>query len=774
MLLAFAILTLAMSAATITISIVDAVGIRSLPYESPSRLVGISTPGFRLGTTAGVSTADYFTLADQTQAFTSVAASRPTAPVYLSGHSGEAHPTRLVTPNLFDTLGVSPAAGRLFSADDGRSNGPVPAILSHETWVRGFGADRTIIGRSIEASPRAIEIVGVLPQGVWHPMELPAAAVYLPYVGTAADRANNRGRPMSVVARLRPQVRLEAARADAARVSTTALVIQPLKDQVVGPAKRWLYLALSAVVLVLVIACVNVATLMLARAATRAHEFAIRASLGESRRALGFSLMLEGSVIAVAAGVAAMLIAIFGINAATTLIPPGLVTRASEIAINGRVAIGSIAMVLASAALIGSAPAWTAGRSDLFNVMQAGSGAIVGGRRVHRTLATFLIGELTVVCVLLVATSLVVRSFVLITTADLGFERRNVVSIDYHRDATGTDAERQLASASRREQILERAMATPGVMAAAISINAPVPLASASVKYSIVIPGYGETLGDDLLETRIVTPEYFTLMGMQLISGRLLGSQDTAGSPAVMLINEVAARRFFAGRNPIGQIVQFRGPTTIVGVLRSVRFDGPEGNLRPEMYVPAAQDRSRMPMEIGTIVLRTSGPPQQVAAAVREAIRPVLGVEPDQTHVVDDLFRRLTSGRRFNASVMSVLGVISVVLGMAGVFSTMQFLVGRQVRDIGLRLALGATPGRIMRAILATAVTRVTLGTVVGLFFAWATANLFQSFVFGMTTTDPAVYGGVALLASVAGLSAALLPALRAASIDPIVALRRE
>jgi predicted permease len=775
LLLTFAILTLATTAATVTFSIVDGVALRPLPYAAPGRLVAIATPGISAGTFGGLSPADYFKLGESAQAFAVVAASRSAPPLYRDGATGpEAIATRLVTTNLFEVLGVTAAAGRVFGRADARSTGPAPAILSYEAWARQFGSDASVIGRIVGFGPQQVQIVGVLPRGVWYPMELAPPAIYLPYLATEADRANTRIRPMSVVARLRSDISLTEARADVVRVVTTGVIVMRLQDRVVGPAKRWLYLVLTAVALVVLIASVNVATLLLARAAARAQEFAIRASLGESRRTLGLNLFLEGLAIATAAGIAAIVLAAWGLEAIKTAIPPGLMTRVSEIAINGRVVLASIAMI-AGSATFGGAPALLASRSDLMSLIKSAGGPIVGGHRIDRTLARFLVAEVTVVCVLLVATTLVVQSFIRITTADMGFDRQNVATVDFWRAAAGTDdAERQVVSATLRAQLLERARAVRGVTAAAISINAPVPLAGASIRYSIVIPGFGQTQEQDLLETRIVTPDYFTVMGMQLVSGRLINELDRSGSPPVMLINEMAARRFFPDRDPVGQVVTFRGPTTIVGVLRSVRFDGPEGEVRPEMYIPADQERLRMPMDMGAVVVRTNGPTQQIAAAVREAIRPVLGVEPEQPRLVDEFFRRITAGRRFNALVMAGFGAIAVILGMAGVYATMQFLISRRFRDIGLRMALGATRGRIMRSVLTTALMQVALGMTIGLITAWAVSNAFRSFVFGITPTEPGVYAEVAAVIVFIGMTAAALPAFRASRLDPLETLRRE
>jgi putative ABC transport system permease protein len=774
--LAFVILTLAMTASTVTFSIVDAVAFRPLPYTSPDELVGITTPGSRAGALIPITARDFFALQAGAQAFAAVAASRPAPPLKLGeGDTAETLITRSASVNLFDVLGVTPSAGRLFRQGDDRIGGARVAVLSHELWARRFGSNRSILGTTVAFGAEAVHIVGVLPAGVWHPMELNPPAIYIAYAATEAERTNARMRALAVVGRLRPGISIAQGRADVDRVVSMPVTVQPLQDQVVGSASRWLLLLLAAVTLILVIACVNVATLLLARATTRGNEFAIRASLGEPRQSVAAALLLEGLMLAFGAGGAAVILSAWGIEAATASLPPGMLTRVSTVAINGRVLAASIGIAACSAIVFGTAPAWLATRWNLMAVMKASGGPVIGGRRIERSLAAFLVSQVTVVCILVVAATLVVRSFIAITTMDLGFDRQNVATIDYQRaPAPGNNAARLIASTTLRNELLKQARTVRGVVDAAISMNASVPLSGTSVRYSLVIPGFGEALAEHMPETRMVTPEYFGVMGMQLVSGRLFGPDDRAGAPPVMLINDVAAQRFFPGRDAVGQVVTFRAATTIVGVLKSVRFEGPEGEVVPEMYIPADQERLAAPRDFGAVVIRTSGSPQQVAAAVREAIRPVLGAEPGSPQVVDDFFRRLTAGRRFNASIMSVLAVMAIALGIAGVYGTMQFVVTRQFRDIGLRLALGASRTRIMRSVLSVALRRVAIGLLAGLTSAWAISNAFQSLVFGITPTDPGTYFQVAIGIALIGVGAAFVPALRAARLDPVETLRRE
>ena len=774
--LAFAILTLAMTASTVTFSIVDAVAFRPLPYAAPEELVGITTPGFRPGALIPITPRDFFALQEGAQAFEAVAASRAAPPLRLGdGDDAEALITRSATVDLFDVLGVAPAAGRLFRPGDDRTGGTRVAVLSHELWKRRFGSNRGVLGTTVAFGQEAVNIIGVLPADVWHPMEVNPPAIYVAHVATAADRSNARMRAMSVVGRLRAGISVAQARADVDRIVSMPVTVQPLQDQVVGPASRWLLLLLAAVALILVIACVNVATLLLARATTRGNEFAIRASLGEPRQSVAAGLLLEGLMLALGAGATAVVLSFWGLEAATATLPQGLLTRVSTIAINGRVLSASIGIAACCAIVFGTAPAWLATRCNLMAVMKASGGPVIGGRRIERSLAAFLVSQVTVVCILVVAATLVVRSFIAIMTTDLGFDRQNVATIEFQRaPALGNDAARLIASATLRSELLAQAKSVRGVIDAAISMNASVPLSGMSVRYSFIIPGFGEALAEDMPETRMVTPEYFGVMGMQLVSGRLFDHDDRAGAPPVMLINDVAARRYFPNRDPVGQVVTFRAPTTIVGVLKGVRFTGPEGEVPPEMYIPADQERLAAPRDIGSVVIRTGGSPQQVAAAVRDAMRPVLGAEPGNPQMVDDFFRRLTAGRRFNASIMAALGILAIALGIAGVYGTMQFLVTRQFRDIGLRLALGASQMRIMRAVLSTALQRVLLGVIIGVTAAWSISSAFQSLVFGITPTDPGTYLQVAGAIALVGVAAALLPAMRAARLDPVEALRSE
>ncbi len=684
-------------------------------------------------------------------------------------------------------LGVQPELGRFFGPEHERPGGPSDVIIGHAIWTRRFGADPQILGRTFAFGAERRTVIGVLPAGVSYPITTgPAIEVYVPLVPTLTERAGNGPlvSDMSIVGRLRAGTTATQAQADADRVAPAAVV--SLHDHVVGPAKTWLILVLAAAVLVVLVACINVASLLMARAATRARELATREALGASRLRLAAGLLLEGLLLSALSTAVAVVLAAATLDAAKALLPPGL-TRLSEVAIDGRV----LAWLIAASALCGlvfsTAPAWRTTRVSLLSVMQTNGGGVIGGRRRDRSLSAFLVADIAFVCTLLVATTLVVTSFIRIETADLGFDRRNMARLSYTGSLEAVaEVERVSAATALRNDVLARVRSVPGVAHAAFSNNAPGPLTGGSVKYSIDIPGVGDTGRDGMLETNMVTPDYFAAMGMELVRGRSLEPADTFGAPLVMVINEAAARRFFPDRDPIGQLVTFRGSRTIVGVLRSVHFDGPEQEVRPVMYTPIDQEPMlRDGSVFGTIVIRTTGNARRLERALLEAVRPALASLPPMrrlsateqaptVHFLDDDWRRLTADRRFNAALMASFGFVGVLIAALGIFGTMAFVVAQQTRAIGLRTALGASQTRVMRDVFGAALRRVAIGTAIGLAAAWLASGLFVSFVFGIEPTAPSVYVGVAVFLMLIALLAAWIPARRAATVDPVVALRAE
>lgn len=786
---AIAVLSIAMAASVVTFSIVDAIAIRPLPYGSPDRLVGLLVPpsmpagassSGRVMTPMGAlpSAQHYFGWVDRTSAFEALGASRgsPLMALRAGGRVIGVRPQR-ITANLFGVLGVRPLAGQFFAPEHERPDGPRGVILSEAAWRRFFGADPAVVGGTISLNEEPWQVVGVLPDGVTYPISSSTPPdVYIPWVPTAAERSPDAppNGSLSVVGRLKPGVSVAQARADVQRVSS-ALVV-PLLEQVAGPARPWLLLVLTAAGFVLLLACVNVASLLLARTATRGVEISTRYALGASRGRVASALLLEGLLLSLGAVAAALVLAYWAIDLTAAHLPPGL-ARADTIALNGRVFAAAAMAAIACGVVSATAPVWLARSTPVVEVLKAGSTTVIGGRRRNRVLASLLAGDVALVTVLLVAATLVVSTFVFLTRKDLGFDRQDVATI-YLLQSLGDvpPADRFAAGATIATDLIDRASSVPGVLDAAIVVGNSVLDLNRSGE-GLDIPGYDEASGGDMLDRRHVSTDYFRALGIRLVRGRLFERSDGQGSQPVMLINETAARRFFAGRDPLGVEAVYRGvPRTIIGIVQDLHARGPEPETTPEMYFPLLQDDmfSSFGRLNGWLAVRTTGDSRAVAAAVFDAIRPGLRNQPREPVLLEDAFRELTVQRRFNAGVMTTFGVVAAAIAIIGVYGTASFFVARQIRTIGLRMALGASRSAVAIAVLRSVLLPVGLGTIVGLALTWLASNGLEPLVYGVRPVEPSLYLAVGVGLVLLGLCAAVVPTMRATRIDPLAALRAE
>jgi putative ABC transport system permease protein len=789
-LLAMAILTLGIAAATVTFSVVDAVALRRLPFDAPDRLVAIARVDRASEGLAPVAPQDFFTWQDQAGAFEGLAATGPWGLSYTpEGGAPQRLITQRVTSNLFDVLRVAPASGRGFTTAHEVTGGDDVVILSHAAWQNRFGGDPEIVGKRVTFGKEMREIIAIMPPGFTYPIG-PAnpTEAYVPHVPRAADRdhaAPGRSYYLRVVGRLRPEATLAQAE-EQVKTATAAVVaahpkqtywkdarpaVLPLHDYMVGPAKRWLLLVLGAVVLVLAISYVNVANLLLARATARSREFAVRTALGASRSRVARTLTLESLMLSLAAAAAGILLAGWGVSIATASLPPGL-ARASTIAINLRVLMAAVGAAVVTGLVFGTIPALVGARPDIMSVIKQGGSALGAGRIRTRWQRALLVSELAFVVTLLVPAALFVTSFINVTRADLGFSRDRLVGFEMSRTLTATEPDQRRPSAEAFvSEAVARARAVPGVEDAAF-IDGGLPLFGMVATYGIKIDGHPPITGADQLALKEVTPNYFRVAGIRLVHGRIFDAAS-AGAPAVAIINEEAARRFFPGRNPVGAVIRFRAPTTIVGVVSSVRMSGPEVELRPELYLPLHQHDMGGESILGDVIVRLG--PGGSAQAVQAALQGMTGTgRAPEISDLEERFRQLTAHRRFNAALMTAFGVLALVIAAAGVYGLMSFVVGQQTRSIGLRLAIGATAGHIFRSVLAQSGRLMLLGVGGGLVGAWAASRLFTSVVFGITGNEPWLYAVVALALAATALLAAIVPAWRASRVDPLVALRND
>ncbi len=792
-LLALAILTVGIAAATVTFSVVDTVALRRLPFPEPDRLVAIASLSRGSPRPGAIAPQDFFTWQAEVPAFEGVAAAAGGGLLAFDTGSGtESLQAYRITANLLDVVRVRPALGTGFTAANERAGEDQVAILSHAVWVRLFGRDPKVIGRRVALGRETRQIVGVMPPGFTYPVgpERPTD-LWIPYVPRATDRDHGyagRSYMLLVVARLRPGATVDRAADEVARATAAVQAAHPnqtfwkdarplvtsLHQAVVGPAGRWLVLILGAVALVLVIAYVNVANLLLVRATARARELAMRTALGATRARVARMLAIESLVLSLGAAALGILVAIWGVSFATANLPAGL-ARASAIGLDARVLSVAIAAAVLTGLVFGAVPAWHGSRADVMTVMKEGGGAIGAGRSRARWQRALLVAELAFVVTLVSAAALFVTSFINVLRTDLGFDRGRLAGVRVSKPLAATgEGEREAARLAFVSDLLTRVRALPGVSGAAL-VDGGLPLLGMMASYSITVDGYGQTQGADMVVLRSVTPEYFSVAGLRMIHGRPFDDTARAGTPRVAVINDEAARRFFGGRNPVGEVFQFRGPTTVVGVAQSVRFLGPETDLRPEMYVPFLQEDVGNRAISGDVVVKLAASSAGLTAAIQDTVKAVTGgAQAPAMQDLDARFRALTADRRFNAGMMTVFGLIALTLAAAGVYGVTAFVVAQQSRAIGVRLALGATPGRIFRGVLGEAGRAIALALALGLSGGWAASRLVGSVVFGVTGGEVWLYVAVALVVATTAVAATLVPARRASRVDPLVALRAE
>ncbi|MEX2272824.1 MAG: ABC transporter permease [Vicinamibacterales bacterium] len=788
--LALAILTVGIAAATVTFSVVDTVALRRLPFPDAGRLTAVAVVTRANPRHGTVAPQDFFTWQEHAAAFEKLAAVGPWSLTFTTGDTTQRLRALRITANLFDVLKVQPALGGGFTAANENAGADQVVILSHAFWTTHFGADPNVIGRQVAFGRETRQVVGVMPRGFTYPIGPDRATeVWIPHVPRPRDRDHGtpgRAYDLQVVGRLRPGTTVSQAQEQVSRATAGVIAAHPnqtfwkdarpivmtLHDYVVGPAGHWLVLVLGAVALVLVIGYVNVANLLLARATARARELAIRTALGAARARITRMLMLESLILSLSAATFGIVLAHWGVSLATASLPTGL-ARASTIALDMRVLSVAIAVAVATGIVFGAVPAWQGSRADVMSIMKEGT-AIGTARGRARWQRGLLVAELAFVVTLLITTSLFVTSFVNVVRADLGFARDNLVGFRVSKSHS-TVPERERASMMEAfvADMLTRAESVPGVVGVAL-VDGGLPLFGEVSSYSIKVPGHGQIAGADMLVLRSVTPRYFDVAGIRFLRGRTFEGTERSDTPRVAIINDEAERRFFGGRNPVGEIITFRGPTTIVGVVSSVRLFGPERDLRPELYVPLLQEDTGGSTISGDVLVRFASQAGSVAA-VQEALKDVSGsAQPPAPRDIGNQFRTLTADRRFNAGVMGLFGLLALGMAAAGVYGLMSFVVMQQRRTIGVRLALGATRGRIFRGVLANSGRLLLPAIALGLVGGWASSRLFASVVFGVTGNEVWLYAVVAGVLGATAAAATLLPAHRASRVDPLVMLRAE
>ena len=775
LLLAAAVLALAIGAGSTAFSVVSGVLLNSLPFTGPDRLVSVRVAPLEMRTDAMRGA----TMSPQSMELALSAPGTFQSAAYFHGGgepvlSGGADPVRVaawsVAPGFFEVLGARPLIGRTLTRADAAPEGGAPVVVSHRFWTSRLGRSPDAVGQTLRLDGRVHTVVGVMPPGfefpekaqLWQPAPPPAAV----------DAAQIQGR-LWLVARLAPGLTTREARARIdARFAAHAREhpdfaewgpnLAPLPELITGPIRRPLVLLMGAVGFVILIACANVAAVLLARGMTRRRELAIRVSMGATRGRVARQLVTESVLLALASGACGTILALAGVPLlvwlAGDLLPP-----TARIAVNARVLAYTLAASTLTGLLAGLFPALLVAREDLAGAMRdgsAGSGTGPWLRRMGEGLVVLQVGLGTV---LLSAAGLLALSFGNLMRVDFGFDPGLVAVAQVKLGGVRYDSPGQRRAFA--EQVRERARALPGVSSAAVSSG--IPLDGGSVG-TVEIPG--RELPQELPAVWFtgVTPDYFRTLRIALLRGR---EPTPAEGRNTVVVNEALVRAYFAGTDPIGRAILYEGATrgVIVGVAADTRQQSLAEPAPPQLY-HGLEDASYLHLSI-----RTAGDPGAAVAALREAIRsadPLLPV--DRLGLMDELVYDSVARPRFHAVAASTFALVALLITALGIYGLTAYSVSRRGREIGIRLAIGATSRHIHAATLGRAALLAGAGVAMGLTGAWAVARLLETFVFGLSTSDPRVFAGVALLLTATAVVAALAPARRAARIDPVVVLRTD
>ncbi len=805
-LIAIITLALGIGANTAIFSIINAVLLQPLPYPDAQRLVLISENFSERGLIRIiVSAPEYLDYRDRSQSFEHVAAFRRQS-FTLTG-AGEAELLRgaVSSTNLIATLGVKPALGRAFLPGEDQPGAGQVVVLSHRLWLRRFGADPRVIGQKLTLNNSAFEVVGVMPPGFQFPSP---AELWAPITFTNELLGQRQGpRNLTVLARLKPENSLQAAQTE---MNTLARQLQEMypevypagigwsvtvtsfRDQVVGGVRRALWVMLGAVTFVLLIACANVANLLLARAAAREREMAIRAALGAGRGRIVRQLLTESVALALIGGSLGVLIALWGVDALLTL-NPNVLPSTANVTINATVMTFTLIVSLLTGVGFGLAPALTASKSDLTGALKE-SGRSGAGRLGRFGLRNALVVlEVALSLVLLVGAGLLIRSFWRVQAVDPGFRAENVLTIGIALPQAKYPDKQQVANFY--QQVLSQVERLPGVQATGVIAGLPLGGSSSTWGFTTEANPQPARLEEVLEATnRVASPGYFRAMGIPLRRGRDFTAQDNESAPNVVIINETMARRFWPNEDPIGKRIKLPSPEpqrtwdgrwlTIIGVVGDVRADGLESEANPEMYLAYLQNpwrgmpsRSYMTL-VGramSLVARSSVDPTSLAAAIREA---VAAVDKDQpvtaVATMESLMALSGSARRFNLLLLGLFATVALVLAAVGLYGVMSYGVSRQTHEIGIRMALGAQAGAVLRSVVWQGMRLVAIGLACGLAAAVALARFMDTLLFGVSATDPLTFAVIALLLTAVALLACWIPARRATKVDPMIALRCE
>jgi predicted permease len=794
---AIAVLTLALGigANTAIFSVVNGVLLRPLPYAEPDQLVRVFTAFRGSGVERyAVSQPEFIDYKGLTQTFENAAAYTGTGLALTGGcaaGSSACEPERVraiaATRDLFPVLGIAPERGRNFEGDDGRQGREPVVIVTHEFWQNRFGGEPALLGRTLTLNGVARRVVGILPAGV----DFQRAEAFIPIFINPDSMTGRASNYLRVVARLRPNVSVELAQRELnaltrrlteqyPNVYVTSMgygaTVVSMRNEMVGDVRPALLILLGAVGLVLLIACANVANLLLARGEARQREIAVRLALGASRARILLQLLTESTVLAFAGAVGGVLLAWWGMKGLLA-VNPEAIPRLEEIHIDGTVGLVTLALALLTGIIFGLAPAMQLLRGELHSSLKEGSrGGSASGQR-QRVGRALVIGEIALAVVVVIGAALLVRSFWALRGTEPGFRAANVLAIDLTIPSSRYD---DGATVAYYREIIERMATLPGVRAAAAASE--LPPGGGGNNWDISIAGRPLPPGgaEPSPQVRFVTRDYFNVLSVATVRGRLFGAEDSPTSTPVAVINETMARTLWPDSDPLGQQIRFAKElpwVTIIGVSRDVRSMGLSEPVPLELYLLHEQ----LPTVAGGaehamyVVLRTAVDPLSLATPARSVVReldPLVAITGIRS--MTQMVNLSVARPRFTMLLLVVFGGVAFALAAIGVYGVMSYAVKRRAREIGIRMALGARPRDVLRLVVGEGMRLALVGLGVGIAAALLTTRLMAGLLYGVSATDPLSFAVIALLLAAVALLATWLPARRAVRTDPTLALREE
>jgi putative ABC transport system permease protein len=797
-------LALGIGANTAIFSVLYGVLLKPLPYSDPDAVVRVWQAAPASGfAQLGMSEAQLVRLRAGNQSFQQIGGYALRSANLTNQDETHRIAMARVTAGVFEVLGIQPALGRAFLREDEAPGGQPVTVLSHGLWQRQFSGDANIVGQTIRLNDNSVTVVGVMPADFRLPEDLsfPQAAQLWQPVTIDPSNLNWGSYYLQPVARLKPGLRPEQALTEVSTLFAQlreehpqgalndagySIRVLPLHDDLVGNVRKALWVLVGAVAVVLLIACANVSSLLLARAAGRQKEIAVRAALGAGQGRLVRQLLTESLLIALLGGAAGVGLAAWGVGliSTTTLIN---VPRLGQVTLNLTVLLFTLGVCLAAAVLFGMVPAAQVARLDLNRSLREegrGLAGRAGGNRIQRVLA---VSEVAMSVVLVIAAGLLLRSFDRLLRIDPGFNVKNLLTVNINLPSSRYQDNPRVTALY--DQLLEQVRALPGVVSAAATSGLPLTNASGDTVFRIEgRPSTGvvdQTMPPDRsayghVYFWKVTPDYFKTMGIALRQGRALQASDDANAPPIVVINETMARSFWPNESPLGKRIQLFASQNmpwaeIVGVVRDVPLRQLNEEARPEAYLSPMQGVANSPARGMSLVVRTATDPLALAEAVRGEVRaldsavPVFGVS-----TAEQVLDQTVAQPRFNLILLGLFAVVALLLAAVGIYGILANAVRVRTREIGIRLALGARPGAVFRLVIGQGMGLAAIGVGLGLGGALALTRYLESLLYEVEPSDPLTFGGVAVLLLGVALLACYLPARRATRVDPMVALRQE